>query len=164
MHRLGALGGKSILTVLCPLGLRLSWGEPQDQELCPLAPWNPGPALLESCSRGQGSRRQQSAAPSTQSLASHWLLPKALPSDSSPLPRSAMVCGVLSSRRPFLPSDPRKLEASLPSCNSISLLSTFLPGRIRCRFLKFLVSGAGFSCPKAHLPGLSLGRWAPYPT
>ena len=59
-------------SVHCPVPFPpqpVRWGEAQDPGLCPLAPWNPRPVLLELCSQGCGSRRQQGAAPEARATA-----------------------------------------------------------------------------------------------
>ena len=91
LHSLGAHGSRRVLAVLGPPRLRLSQGGAQDPRLCPLAPWDPGPVLLELNSWGCGSQRQQGTAPSAQSRGlTNRLIPEALlGANSSPLLRSA---------------------------------------------------------------------------
>ena len=110
-----------------PSRLHLSWGKCRIPAVSP-GILDPGPAPLESCSRGCGSQRQQGTAPSTRSPhLTHRLLPEAPPGSSSPLLRSAHgVWGALPGRTSSI-SDPGNLEAPLPllrSCPS-SLLSAF---------------------------------------
>ena len=66
---LHSLGGPAagVSSRSCVLPASACPGRAQDPGLCPPALWDLGPALLESCSRGRGSRRQQGAAPSAQS-------------------------------------------------------------------------------------------------
>ena len=60
LHSSGPPGSRNILPVLCPPGLYLSQ-EALDLELCPPAPWGPGPVPQESRSWGR-------VAPSAWSL------------------------------------------------------------------------------------------------
>ena len=143
------------------------WGSAGSWAASP-APWDPGPALLESRSRGSGSQRAQRppprAAPGPPGFPPP---PRPCRVRSSPLPRSAGVWGAV----PPAPctssvSDPGRLEAPLPLLGSCpnSLLSPFPSGKNLCRFLKFLLLQEGAFLSWGLCRGaLACSSWGPSP-
>ena len=151
LHSSGPPGGWSVLTILGPLGLRLSQGKCRILDCVPQLPLALGPAPLESCSQGHTAPSSCRAA---ASLVMQAAPENALATGSSPL--GSLACSVWST----LPgvqvpvSVPGSLRASPPllgSCPS-SLGAPFHLGRLE----KLLLLQDWASCPGGtHLVGLS---------
>ena len=126
-HRLGAPGGRGVLAVLCPPGLRLSRGERRILGCVPGA-LGSGPALLESL---PGPRLPKAAGRS--------------PSARSPLRRWAAVWVRVPPGAPPLLVPPQTGGVPAPPT---SLLSAFPSAAGFLKFPSSRFSGAGLSCPR----------------